>query len=119
MMEESIISIQNLTKFYSGSSKAAINRISLDIRKGSIFGLLGPNGAGKTTMIRILCGLLPYSDGEVTIGNFSLKNQISEIKNIIGVVPQEIALYPSLTALENLTIFGGICGMKGNIHFSL
>jgi ABC-2 type transport system ATP-binding protein len=115
MMEESIISIQNLTKFYSGSSKAAINRISLDIRKGSIFGLLGPNGAGKTTMIRILCGLLPYSDGEVTICNFSLKNQISEIKNIIGVVPQEIALYPSLTALENLTIFGGICGMKGTV----
>jgi ABC-2 type transport system ATP-binding protein len=115
IQEETAIAIYDLTKFYRGNSIAAVNKVSLDIRKGSIFGLLGPNGAGKTTMIRMLCGLLPCTSGEVIIGGFSLKRQINEIKKIIGVVPQEIALYPSLNARENLSVFGGICGMKGEI----
>jgi len=105
------IKIEKLTKKYRGSPVPAVNRISLDIDEGHFFGLLGPNGAGKTTMIKIMCGLLSPSGGEVNIGGFSLKNQLPEIKKIIGVVPQDIALYPTLTAVENLNIFGGLYGI--------
>jgi|WetSurMetagenome_2_1015567.scaffolds.fasta_scaffold136712_2 ABC-2 type transport system ATP-binding protein len=114
MKEEAIIHIQNLTKYYRHCNKPAINNISIDLPKGRIFGLLGPNGAGKTTMIRILCGLLHPTGGEVTIGGYSLKNEWKEIRKIIGVVPQEIALYPTLTARENLLVYGGICGLRGS-----
>ncbi len=68
------IDIQNLTKYYRGNEKPAIDRVTLGIAEGHIFGLLGPNGAGKTTMIRILCGLLTPTEGEITIGGYSLKN---------------------------------------------
>jgi ABC-2 type transport system ATP-binding protein len=81
---------------------------------GEILGLLGPNGAGKTTLIHILCGLCSFKEGEVSICGYSLKNQLSEIKSLIGVVPQDIALYPALTAYENLKVFGGIMGLKGS-----
>jgi ABC-2 type transport system ATP-binding protein len=106
------IGIQNLTKIYRGSLKPAIDNINLTIEEGQIFGLLGPNGAGKTTLIRILCGLLPPTSGEVMVGGFSIKHQLPRIRRIIGMTPQEIALYPSLTARENLKIYGGICGLK-------
>jgi ABC-2 type transport system ATP-binding protein len=107
------IDIQNLTKYYRGNEKPAVDGVTLGIAEGHIFGLLGPNGAGKTTMIRILCGLLTPTAGEVTIGGFSLKNDISRIRKIVGVVPQEIALYQSLTAYENLAVYGGIYGLGG------
>lgn len=108
------IDIQNLTKFYRGNEKPAIDGVTLGITDGHIFGLLGPNGAGKTTMIRILCGLLTPTEGEITIGGFSLKNELAQIRKIIGVVPQEIALYQTLTARENLSIYGGISGLRGD-----
>ncbi|MBP1669953.1 MAG: transporter ATP-binding protein [Bacteroidetes bacterium] len=107
------IAIDGLTKVYKGNSKPALNNISLTIDRGHIFGLLGPNGAGKTTMIRILCGLLSATSGEVFINGLPVKEKLREIRRIIGVVPQEIALYPSLTAYENLSVYGGICGLKG------
>ena len=113
-MDNIAIDIKDLTKYYRGSSQPAVDKLNLTIVKGAIFGLLGPNGAGKTTTIRILCGLLSPTGGEVLIGGFSLKHQLHEIKKIIGVVPQEIALYPSLNARENLTVFGGISGLKGS-----
>jgi len=65
-------------------------------------------------MIRILCGLLTPTGGEVTIGGYSLKYELHKIRQNIGVVPQEIALYPTLTARENLSVFGGICGLRGS-----
>ncbi|NMC38064.1 MAG: ABC transporter ATP-binding protein [Bacteroidales bacterium] len=108
MKRQPAIRIQKLTKKYRGSPVPAVNNISLDIDEGHFFGLLGPNGAGKTTMIKILCGLLSPTTGEVNIGGLSLKNQLPEIKKIIGVVPQDIALYPTLTAAENLTVYGGL-----------
>ena len=112
-MDSIAIDIKDLTKYYRGSPQPAVDKVNLAIPKGRIFGLLGPNGAGKTTTIRILCGLLSPTGGEVSIGGFSLKQQLHEIKKIIGVVPQEIALYPSLNARENLSVFGGICGLRG------
>jgi len=113
MNQDIAIHIQNLTRYFKGNAKPAVDNLNLEIYKGRIFGLLGPNGAGKTTTIRILCGLLTPTGGEVTIGGYSLKHDLPEIRRIIGVVPQEIALYPTLTARENLSVYGGICGLKG------
>jgi ABC-2 type transport system ATP-binding protein len=114
MNEKIAIHIQDLTKSYRGNTKPAVDGVSLDVYEGRIFGLLGPNGAGKTTMIRMLCGLLTPTGGEVIIGGYSLQHELHKIRKIIGVVPQEIALYPTLTARENLSVYGGICGLKGN-----
>src|SRR5664280_1477998 len=108
-----IIEIKNLTKRYKGSDEAALKDISLDIYPNEIFGLLGPNGAGKTTTISILCGLFNPTSGEVKIDGFDLHHDLDHIKRVIGVVPQDIALYPTLTALENLTFFGNMYGLKG------
>jgi len=111
--KEQIIEIKYLTKFYKGSSIPAIDNISLNINKGEIYGLLGPNGAGKTTTISILCGLFGPTSGSVFIDGMEYQNSSDKIKSIIGVVPQEIALYPSLTAKENLNFFGHMYGLKG------
>jgi ABC-2 type transport system ATP-binding protein len=108
------IHIGNLTKWYRNSTRPALDDIDLDIPSGRIFGLLGPNGAGKTTMIRIMCGLLKPSSGEIVINGLSLRKELPAIKRIIGVVPQEIGLYPTLTAGENLSVYGGICGLRGS-----
>ncbi|MDA3952839.1 MAG: ABC transporter ATP-binding protein [Bacteroidales bacterium] len=108
-----IIELKYLTKYYKGSNIPAIDNISLNIDKGEIYGLLGPNGAGKTTTISILCGLFGPTSGNVFIDGLEYKHSSEKIKNIIGVVPQEIALYPSLTAKENLNFFGHMYGLKG------
>lgn len=110
---KNIIEIKYLTKFYKGSSVPAIDNINLNIEKGEIYGLLGPNGAGKTTTISILCGLFGATSGNVFIDGMEYQHSAEKIKQIIGVVPQEIALYPSLTAKENLTFFGHMYGLKG------
>lgn len=110
---KNIIEIKYLTKIYKGSKVPAIDNINLNIEKGEIYGLLGPNGAGKTTTISILCGLFGATSGNVFIDGMEYQNAAEKIKNIIGVVPQEIALYPSLTARENLAFFGHMYGLKG------
>lgn len=109
----SIIEIRKLTKKYKGSDEPAIDSISFDIEENEIFGLLGPNGAGKTTTISILCGLFKPDSGDVKIGGLNLHTDLEKILHIIGVVPQEIALYPTLTARENLTFFGNMYGLRG------
>lgn len=109
-----IIEIESLTKRFKESDEAAVKSVSFSINKNDIFGLLGPNGAGKTTIISILCGLFPATSGKVTIDGMILGNDISSIKQIIGVVPQDIALYPSLTARENLHFYGAMFGLKGS-----
>lgn len=108
-----IIEIENLTKTFKGADEAAVKGVSFSINKNDIFGLLGPNGAGKTTIISILCSLFPPTSGKVIIDGMTLGNDISSIKQIIGVVPQDIALYPSLTARENLHFYGAMYGLKG------
>ncbi|MDR2621458.1 MAG: ABC transporter ATP-binding protein [Dysgonamonadaceae bacterium] len=106
------IEIKSLYKTYKGADFPAVDNFSINIGQGEIFGLLGPNGAGKTTIINILCGLRSFDEGEVKVCGFSLPKQLKKIKRQIGVVPQDIALYPSLSAYENLKIFGGIFGLK-------
>jgi len=115
MATETIIEIINLSKTYKGSKKPAIDGISVKINQGEIFGLLGPNGAGKTTTISILCGLFAPTKGEVYIDGLSIRKDKEQIKSIIGIVPQDIALYPSLTAYENLRFIGRMYGLKGKI----
>jgi len=108
-----IIEIRDLVKIYKGSDEPAIKGISLDIHQGEIFGLLGPNGAGKTTTISILCGLFNPSRGSARIDGMDILSNHNAIKKIIGVVPQDVALYPTLTAWENLTFFGNMYGLRG------
>ncbi|WP_291098773.1 MULTISPECIES: ABC transporter ATP-binding protein [unclassified Flavobacterium] len=92
----------------------SLDDFTLTIKEGQIFGLLGPNGAGKTTLISMLCGLVKPTSGSFTIDNMTYSKNSDEIKKIIGVVPQEYALYPTLTARENLLYFGSMYGLKGS-----
>ena len=95
----------------------SLDNFTLSVNEGQIFGLLGPNGAGKTTLISILCGLVVPTSGHFSINNLIYEANANEIKKIIGVVPQEYALYQTLTARENLIYFGSMNGLKGkNLH---
>jgi ABC-2 type transport system ATP-binding protein len=114
MSRQPIIEIRELTKIYKGADEPAVNALSLDIFPNEIFGLLGPNGAGKTTTISILCGLFPPTRGSVMINGIDSHTDLEKIKQIIGVVPQDIALYPTLTGRENLTFFGNMYGLYGS-----
>ncbi len=90
----------------------SLHPLDLSIQEGEIYGLLGPNGAGKTTLISMLCGLIKPTSGSFTIRQLSYAKNAFDIKKIIGVVPQEYALYPTLTARENLLYFGSMYGLK-------
>ncbi len=113
-MPKNIIQIKNLYKKYKNADDFSVNNISLDIEEGEIYGILGPNGAGKTTLISMLCGLIKPSSGTYTINGLSPRNKMTAIKRIIGIVPQEYALYPTLTANENLQFFGALYGLKNS-----
>lgn len=99
-----MIEVQNLKKSYEG--REALKGINCSIRDGEFYGLLGPNGAGKTTTISIISTILKADSGEVTIDKYNLKTNPKNIKELIGVVPQEIALYNELSATENLLFWG-------------
>jgi ABC-2 type transport system ATP-binding protein len=86
----------------------AVNRISLDVKKGEIFGFLGPNGAGKSTTIRMLCGLLEPSSGTGTVTGFDILTQRESIKRHIGYMSQRFSLYDDLTVEENIDFYSGI-----------
>jgi ABC-2 type transport system ATP-binding protein len=109
------IEVRDLVKTYDGSAVPAVNNISFNTNKGEIFGLLGPNGAGKTTTISILCGLKKQTSGQVLICGLDHRQSGEKIKRITGIVPQDIALFPTLTAYENLRYFGNMFGMKGSL----
>lgn len=112
-MKQPMIHIEQLYKKYKDADDFSINNLSLTIEEKEIFGLLGPNGAGKTTLLSILCGLIKPTSGNFSINGLSYQNSATNIKNIMGVVPQEYALYPTLTARENLVYFGSMYGLKG------
>jgi len=111
---QSIIKIESLSKKYKDADQYSLNDVSLNINEGEFFGLLGPNGAGKTTLISMLCGLVKPTSGHFTIDGLDYQHHSSKIKKIIGVVPQEYALYPTLSARENLHYFGSMYGLKGS-----
>lgn len=109
-MNESAITIENLTKKYE--DKTALEDLSLQVFKGELFGLLGPNGAGKTTTIGILCGLIKPTSGTAKIFGYDVLKETQKVKEQIGVCIQETAIYPYLTGIENLELFGKLYGMN-------
>ncbi|MDA0746295.1 MAG: ATP-binding cassette domain-containing protein [bacterium] len=95
----------------------AVDRVSIRVGRGEIFGFLGANGAGKTTMIRMLCGLLPPTGGEAMVAGLDVYRQSEEIKQNIGYMSQKFSLYGDLTVGENITFYGGIYGLsRGQIR---
>jgi len=109
-MNEAFLVAEDLHKTFH--EHKAVNGVSFDIMKGEIFGLLGPNGAGKTTTIRILSTVLEPDRGNVTIGGYSIRNQAEKVRNLIGVCPQELALYQELSAMDNMVFFGQMSGLN-------
>ncbi|MBI3977298.1 MAG: ABC transporter ATP-binding protein [Chloroflexi bacterium] len=108
-----LVEVKSLVKRYSGSAQPAVRGVSFSIEQGEIFGLLGPNGAGKTTTISMLAGLTEPTDGTATIAGFDVVRQPGEAKRRSGLVPQEIALYPRLSARDNVAFFGRVYGLRG------
>ena len=94
----------------------AVRDVSFEIAPGESYGLLGPNGAGKTTTISIVAGLLEADAGEVTVAGKRLTTKSVAAKAAIGFVPQDIAIYPDLTARENLSFFGNLYGLRGKLN---
>lgn len=108
-----MIKITNLLKRYD--EKVALDHLSLEIKAGTIFGLLGPNGAGKTTLISILNGLTKYNEGEVTVFDLPLNENLNAIRKRCALIPQTLAFYENLTVIENLNFFGGIQNIPADL----
>lgn len=106
-----MLTMTNVKKRFG--EKEVVKGITLHVGKGEAFGLLGPNGAGKSTTISMICGLVPYDEGDIQVDGLSVGRSPYEIKKKIGVVPQDIALYPTLSAFDNLVFWGKMYGLKG------
>ncbi|MDR4229403.1 ABC transporter ATP-binding protein [Bacillus mojavensis] len=104
-----MLQAENIKKAYG--KKTIVKGISFSLKKGESFGLLGPNGAGKSTTISMISGLVPLNGGEITVGGYVIGKDTNKAKQKIGIVPQEIALYPTLTAQENLVFWGKMYGL--------
>lgn len=106
-----VLHVDDLRKHYGTTE--AVAGVSFDLRQGEVFGLLGLNGAGKTTLISMLAGLREPSSGDALLLGHSIRNESRAIRHMIGVAPQEDALYPMLTAAENLRFFGHMYDVNG------
>jgi ABC-2 type transport system ATP-binding protein len=110
-MMSAILQANNLVRKFGNLT--AVDDVSFNIQEGEIFSLLGPNGAGKTTTISMLSTLLAPTSGDAYIYGFSIKNDNMQVRKNIGIIPQEIALYDDLTAMENLHYWGKLYDLKG------
>ena len=109
-MNETAIVTDNLVKKFEDTT--AVDDLNLQIQKGELFGLLGPNGAGKTTTINILCGLIKPTSGTAKVGGYDVQKETAKVKELIGVCPQETAVYGYLTGEENVDLFGNLQTMN-------
>ena len=117
MSSDVAISVRDLNKIYgvgSKNEKVALNNISLQVKKGSIFGLLGPNGAGKSTFINILADLVRKTSGHIDIFGMSHHENLKDVKKLMGIVPQELNIDPFFTPYELLEIQAGLFGVPKN-----
>jgi ABC-2 type transport system ATP-binding protein len=105
------VNVENLTKRYG--DVAAVDNLSFNVREGEIFGFLGPNGAGKSTTLNVLCTLTEYNKGSITIAGYNLATDERAIKALIGIVPQDIALYATLTSRDNIAFYASLYGLGG------
>jgi ABC-2 type transport system ATP-binding protein len=105
------IEVQSVHKSFGENQ--AVQGVSFDVEQGEIFSLLGPNGAGKTTTISMLSCLLRPNEGDARVMGHSIRTQAMGVKSVLGVVPQELALYEDLTARENLVFWGKMYGLRG------
>jgi ABC-2 type transport system ATP-binding protein len=106
-----MLALRGVGKDYG--TRRAVDAIDLDVGRGEIVGLLGPNGAGKTTTISMVCGVVTPTRGSVTIGGVSLADDPYKAKAKLGLVPQDLAVYEELSAIENLRYFGALYGLAG------
>lgn len=111
-MSDAIVSVRGLVKRFGDFT--AVDGVSFEVARGEVFGLLGPNGAGKTTTISVLSCLLEPDGGEAFVAGHDVRSESLEVRRALGVVPQEIALYPTLTAAENLRFWGRMYGLSGS-----
>jgi ABC-2 type transport system ATP-binding protein len=108
-----MLALRNVTKSYG--SITALSGVSLNIGPGEFFGLLGPNGAGKSTLMSLVSGLRTPDSGSIELAGQPVTGSSFSVRRNLGLVPQTIALFPELTAEENLRIFGGLQGLRGNL----
>jgi ABC-2 type transport system ATP-binding protein len=108
-----MLKVENLYKSFGKIN--AVDGVSFEVKKGDVFGLLGPNGAGKSTTISMISTLLSPSSGEILYDGKSIFDNQKSVRQKLGVVPQEIALYPTLSGYENLRFWGSIYGLKGDL----
>jgi len=106
-----MLEVRNLRKDYGPTP--ALAGVSFTVGTGEMFGLLGPNGAGKTTLMSIVSGLLDPSDGQVFLEGRAFRRSDRAMRRLIGIVPQDLAIYNELTARENLRFFGQLYGLGG------
>lgn len=109
---DSVIEMRGLTRCFGDFT--AVNEVDLAVRHGEVFGLLGANGAGKTTLIRMLCGMLRPSSGQIRVGGIDMVRHARRARGRIGYVAQRFALYGDLTVFENLTLQAVLYGLRGN-----
>jgi ABC-2 type transport system ATP-binding protein len=112
MQNGNAVEIENLVKKFD--SFVAVDNVSLNVRRGEIFGFLGPNGAGKSTTIRILCGLLRPTSGRAKVGGFDVYTQAEQVRQTIGYMSQRFSLYDDLRVGENIAFFSGIYGVPND-----
>jgi len=105
-MTQNSVVLENLVKKFEDVT--AVDGVNLEIRAGELFGLLGPNGAGKTTIINMLCGLVKPTNGVAKVNGYDVQKETWRIKELIGVCPQETAIYSHLTGNENIELFGNL-----------
>ncbi len=113
MGKESLISVNNIYKSYK--RRKALKDISFDVNEGEVLGIIGPNGAGKTTLISLLATINKPEAGKISFRGADIIDQPDSIRTHLGYVPQETALYPMLTAYENLDFWGGIYGLEKSL----
>jgi len=105
------LTVKNLIKNYGDF--CAVDNLSFSVYEGEIFGLLGPNGAGKSTTIHVITSLSDFSKGSISVDGMDIVKEKDKVKRMIGMVPQEVALYPFLSAEENVSFFASLYGLRG------